>query len=141
MTVSKFKTQCDQLLSDLLEGCGFVYSKVAARPRGIIVQYRRNEESIILGWDEGELILDLILKNSNSDWMRVSVNQFFWSLGSRTLMSAETCEEKLQILRAEFTINWGFFLNKESVNFNSRYCYKMSEMEYGIYMNAQFADR
>jgi len=141
MTISKFKTQCDLHLSDLLEVCSFVFSKVAARPRGVIVQYRRSEDSIILGWDEGELIVDVILKTSNSDWIRVSINQFFWSLGSRTLMSAETCEEKLQILQSQFSVSWSIFLNKESVNFDPRYCYKMSETEYGIYMNAQFAGR
>ncbi len=139
MTVETLKTQCNKHVGDLLESCNFAYSNGAVRPRGTIVEYRRNEESIILGWEEGELIVDLILKTSDTNWVRVSLNQLLWFDQSRTLATAETSEEKLRAVRAEFSVRWGEFLKKETVDLDPRYCFEMNREEHGIYMSAQYA--
>ncbi len=132
-----FKESCLSIMGNLLEGFQFKYHDARARPRGVEVEFRRNEDAVLLACEGNVLHADLILKRRESSWLRISINQALWFQNKRALVNSDGCLEQVNTLCAELKSLDTNFLGGNLSELDPRFCFPMSDAEYKIYRGAE----
>lgn len=136
MKREEFKNLCLSVFEEKLSEFGFEFRKSWSRPRGVVVQFCRNSDMILFAWEEGELVSDLILFESNA-WRRISINQLLWFYGTKEVLKEKSPDAKLAAFSKEFSNIWSLYLDGSVHVFPERCTYEMDQKDYQIYIKSQ----
>ncbi|MBI2946799.1 MAG: hypothetical protein HYY23_04075 [Verrucomicrobia bacterium] len=139
-TKQDFKDLCISILGDLLASLGYSFHAVDARPRGVMVDFRKGDDLLFVGCEENAIHADVILRSPQYGRCRVSLNQLLWYKGIKSVVNSSGCAAQLKALVKELEGACGGFLRGDLSEFDSRFCYPMNDSEYRVYLRAHLGE-
>ena len=124
-------------LVPFLAGYGFTYAFTHSRPRGVVVEFRNAEHRLFAAADGDVLYVDLIIEVPSKEYVRVSLNQCMWYKNVRSLVGSGSCMEQMDVFVQNVGKLCAQLLLCKSIDFDERYCYRMSEKELEKYVAFQ----
>lgn len=136
MMITDFKEFCLSHLGSVFDTNGFSLSRSVSRPKGVGLEFIREEERVLISQEGEDIFLDLIYPISRSSMLRFSVNQYIFFNKSRALLHSKSIEDSIGLLRRELEILLPAIKNPKDDMYDSRYCYEMDIKEFDIFMNS-----
>jgi hypothetical protein len=138
MTKQSFADACASTVGEYLAGAGYLLHGVYSRPLGIVAEFRKNEDLMLIACEGNVLHADLIIKSSKYGWCRIDLNQAIWHEGDRTMLSCADCRAQLQFLASKLNSTCSRFFKSDSFTPDPRFCFVMSDSDRSTYLKAQF---
>jgi hypothetical protein len=126
--VSPFSDRCREKLGPFLSQYGFSYVATHCRPRGIAVEFAKDEHCLFAVCEGNVLYVDLLLHQTDEQHFRVSLNQALWFNHVRSLLGLNSCDEQMcvfvrEVAAAEYCRQ---LLSDDEPKMDNRYCFPMS---------------
>jgi hypothetical protein len=126
-------------LEPLLRQSGFVYVATHYRPRGIAVEFAKDEDCLFAVCEGNVLYVDLILHRTDGQYFRVSLNQALWFSNVRSLLGLKSCDTQMCVFVREAAAAecCRQLLSDENPQMDDRYCFPMTASSRRQYLLAQ----
>ena len=134
MTEREFETACRDVLGAILGESGFVFQDTFVRPRGIAVEFRRDDEHFFAVNEGDVLLFDLIRCVKPNSFYRLSLNQMLWSRGVRSLLNGESWSDQLITFELELRPYCSTLFSRHAPALDNRFCFPMSQAELTEYL-------
>lgn len=129
-----FDQLCVRVLGTVLGEFGYAYRDTHVRPRGVAVEFAKGDHRLFAVCEGDVVYLDLILRSERKPIYRVSLNQWLWHRGVRSVAERRPCSEQLGFLSEHLRLYGESVLKCDDLAIDSRYCFPMSGSEYRDYI-------
>jgi len=136
-TEHSFKDQCISALGEIVGKFGYSFEDLHVRPRGVVVEFKRGEDLLLIACEENALHADLVLRAQEHGRYRVSLNQLLWYRGIKSVVKAVGGSAQLAALAQELEGECGDFLRGDLSKRDPRFCFPMNDSDCGVYLRAQ----
>lgn len=92
-----FPDVCRTIFEPFLVQFGYSYKATHHRPRGVAVEFKKDENCLFAACEGDVLYVDLILHLEDEEYFRVSLNQAIWFNNVRSLLNAKSCKSRCLI--------------------------------------------
>lgn len=133
----EFEESCRNALGGILIGDEYRFDNTYIRPRGIAVEFSRDDDCLFAVNEGGVISLDLIRRVALTHYYRISLNQLLWHHGVRSLPQCKTYPDQLAIFATELPAYCAPVLSRNAPETDARYCFPMSQDDCTRYLLAQ----
>jgi len=133
-----FSCQCRQLLEPFLKSVGYSYVSTYVRPRGIAVEFAKQDNLLFAVCEGNVFYLDLIYHHSDEGDYRVSLNQALWFNDVKSFVKLKSCQAQLEVFVKETRGReiLSNLLSHDCLQIDDRYCYRMTNGR-ELYLSSQ----
>lgn len=134
MTERDFEAACQDVLGAILDESDFVFQGTFVRPRGIAVEFRRDDEHFFAVNEGGVLLFDLIRWVEPDSFCRLSLDQMLWFRGARSMLDCESWSDQLATFELELRPYCSTLFSRHAPALDNRFCFPMSHAELTEYL-------
>lgn len=132
--LKEFKRLFLDIVGAIVEGYGYAFENGYSRPRGVALEFIRDQHRLFAACEGDVVIIDLILFESPERYWRVSLNQALWFAGVRAVAKSAPIDEQLALFASEISRCYGKLLSGELSLLDSRYCFPLRDAELNDYL-------
>ena len=123
----EFLDEVPNLMGESLERFGFVFMSAHLRPRGSVIEYRRDSSRFLISCEGGSVYVELIVPGVDDHWIRVDVNGLFYHKGDKTLPNTGNWKDTVLALKEGLVEFCGPYLQKDPLDLDSKFCFTLSD--------------
>lgn len=134
---SIFKRVCRNKLEDILKKYEFHFVNSYSRPRGYVVEFARNSDSVFAVNEGNSVSIELIRHLTSGTCYRVDLNQLLWFNGFRAVIGVNEWNLQLAKLAEGLSTFADDVLNIGEAAIDTRYWHQISEKPLGQFLAHQ----